>query len=71
MRSEWNAFEEAKECLSDDLNQALIALGEAEAREQEVIADCQHVLKVFKFKKYKEGYEDGKCGVSPRYPFES
>jgi len=27
-------------------------------------------LKVFKFKKYKEGYEDGKQGVSPRYPLE-
>jgi len=25
------------------------------------------VLKVFKFKKYKEGYEDGKYGESPRY----
>jgi len=25
---------------------------------------------VFKFKKYKEGYEDGKRGVSPRYSLE-
>ena len=47
-----------------------IALEEAEAREHKAIANCQHALKVFKFKKYKEGYEDRKRGVSPRYSLE-
>jgi len=52
------------ECLNDDFGRAQIALDEAEAREQEVIADCQYTLKVFKFKMYKEGYEDGKREAS-------
>jgi len=55
------------ECLNDDLGRAQIALDEAEAREQEAVVECQRALKVFKFKKYKEGYEDGKCEVSPKY----
>ena len=50
-RLERNAFEEAKECLNDDLNQTLIVKEEAEAREQAAIVDCLHELKVFKFKK--------------------
>jgi len=41
------------ECLTNDLNRVQIALKEAEGRKQEAIADCQHALKVFKFKKYK------------------
>ena len=36
-------------------------------REQEAVANCQHVLKVFKFKKYKQGYKDGNRGVSLRF----
>jgi len=51
-----------RECLTNDLNRVLIALEEAEAREQEAIADCRHTLNVFKFKKYREGYEDRKRG---------
>jgi len=27
-------------------------------------------MRVFKFKKYKDGYEDGKQGAAPRYPLE-
>jgi len=49
------------------LNRVQIAFKEAEAREHKAVVDCQHELKVFKFKKYKEEYEDGKRGVSPRY----
>ena len=56
-----------RECLINDLNWMQIVLKKAEACEQEAVADCQHELKVFKFKKYKKGYEDGKHGVSPRY----
>ena len=41
--------------------------GHAEACEQKAVAECQHALKVFKFKKYKEGYEVGKRGVSMKY----
>jgi len=55
------------EYLKNDLSQAQIAHDDAEAREQEVIVDCQCMLKVFKFKKYKEGYEDGKRGTPPKY----
>jgi len=53
LRSERDTAEEVKVCLTDDLNRVQIALEEAEAHEQEVIADCQHELKVFKFKMYK------------------
>ena len=67
LRSERDSFEEAMECLKDDLSQAQIAHNEAEAQEQEVIANCQCMLKVFKIKKYKEQYEDGKCGSSLKY----
>ena len=35
--------------------------------EQEAVADCQCVLKVFKFRKYKEGYIDEKHGASLKY----
>ena len=52
------------------MNRVQIAFKEVEAREQEAITDCQHALKVFKFKKYKEGYKNGERGVSPRYPLE-
>ena len=45
-------------CLKVDLSQAVISQSEEKAREQEVIDHCQHVVKVFKFKKYKDGYED-------------
>ena len=56
LRSERAAFEEAKECLEDDLSRALIAQDEAEKREQAVIEQCQREIKVFKFEKYKDGY---------------
>ena len=69
LRSERDAFEEAIECLNDDLGRTQIALNEAEAREQEAIVDCQRTLKVFKFK-YKERYEDEKRGTSPKYSFD-
>ena len=39
-------------------------------REQEVVADCQYVLRVLKFKKYKEGYEDRMRRASLRYSFD-
>jgi len=70
LRSEKDTFEEVREFLTDDLNQVQIALEKAEAHEQEAIADCQHVLEVFKFKKYKEGYEEANRGVSLRYTLE-
>ena len=60
-------FRGGEECLPHDLNRVYIALEEAKAREQEAVADCQHALKLFKFKKYKEGYEDKKRGVPPKY----
>jgi len=44
LRLERDAFEEARECLNDDLNRVQIALEEAEAREQETVTDCQHAL---------------------------
>ena len=62
MRSEQDAFEEVREFLTDDLNRVQIALEKVEAHEQEVVADCQHVLEVFKFKKYKEGMKKGTVG---------
>ena len=46
----------------ENLNQVQIALKEAEVREQGAVADCQHALKVFKFKKYKEGTKTGSMG---------
>ena len=55
LRSKRDAFEEARECRNDDLNQVQLTLEEAEAHKQEVVVDCQHALKVFKFKKYKSG----------------
>jgi len=67
LRSERDAFEEAMEYLKDDLSRAQTAHDEAEAREEEAKADCQQTLKVFKFKKYKEGYKDGKRGAPPKY----
>ena len=60
LRSERDAFEKATECLNDELTRAQIAQDEADAHEQEAKANCERVLKVFKFKKYKDGYEDGK-----------
>jgi len=35
-----------------------------------VMSQCQWELKVFKFKKYRNGYEDGKRRVAPIYPLE-
>ena len=67
LRSEQDAFEEVRECLADDLNLVHISLEETKTREHEAVAECQHARNVFKFKKYKEGYEDGKPEVSPRY----
>ena len=67
LRLERDAFNKVRECLINDLNWVQIVLEKAEACEQEAVADCQHALKVFKFKKYKERYEDVKCGVSLRY----
>ena len=54
LRSDQDAFEKVRECLIVDLNRVQIALEEAEAREQEAVTDCQHALKVIKFKKYKK-----------------
>ena len=48
----------------------MIVQDEAEAREQEAIDHFQWAVKVFKFKKYKKGYEGEKRGASPRYPLE-
>ena len=62
LRSERDAFEEVRECLTDHLNWMQIALEEAEACEQEAIADCQPTLKVIKFKKYKKGTKTGDVG---------
>ena len=67
MRSEQDIFEEEIACLNDDLGRAHTTLDEAGAREHEAIAECQHALKVFKSKKYKEGYGDRKRGVSLKY----
>ena len=49
------------------LSKTQIALDEAKVHEQDAIADCQRTLKVFKFKKYIKGYEDGKRRVSPKH----
>ena len=67
LRSKRDVFEEAMECLNDDLGRTQIALDEAEAHEQEAVVECQRALKVFKFKKYKEAYEDEKHEVSLKY----
>ena len=67
LRFKRDAFEEAMEYLKNDLSRAQIAHDETEAREQEHITDCQHMLKVFKFKKYKEEYEDEKSRAPPKY----
>ena len=60
--SERDAFEEAMEYLKDDFSRAQIAHDEAKAHELEARADCQRTLKVFKFKKYKEGTKTGSAG---------
>ena len=54
LRSKWNAFEKAKECLEDDLSRPLITQDKAEVREQATIDQSQWAMKVFKFKKYKK-----------------
>jgi len=70
LRSEWDTFEEARDCLKDDLSRALIAQDAVEAQEQVMIDHYLKAVKVFKYKKYKEGYKDGKRGASLRYPLE-
>ena len=60
--SERTTFENAKERFEDDLNQALTAKDAVEARVRVVTDQCQWEMKVFKFKKYKNEYEDGKRG---------
>ena len=67
LRSKRDAFEEVMEYLKDDLSQAQSTHDEEEERDQEAIADCQRMLKVFKFKKYKEGYEDERGGTPLKY----
>jgi len=69
LRSKRDTFEEMMEYLKDDLSRVQIAHDEAEAKvhKQEAIADCQHALKVFKFKTYTEGYEEGKRGEPLKY----
>ena len=62
MRSEQEAFEKIMEYLKDGLSQAKITHDEAEAREQEAIADCQCTLKVFKFKNIKRDTKMGSMG---------
>jgi len=37
----------------------------AEARVQAVTKQCKSEMKVFKFKKYKDVYEDGAQGMAP------
>ena len=49
LRSGRDAFEEAIECLNDNLGRAQITLDEVKVREQEVVAECQRTSKVFKF----------------------
>jgi len=67
LRSERDAFEEVRECLTDDFDRVQIALEEAEAREQEAVADCQHALRVFKFKVQRGVQRWESVGASPRY----
>ena len=50
------------------MDQALTAKDAAEARVRAVIDQCQWEMKVFKFKKYKDRYKDGKRGAALRYP---
>jgi len=68
--SERIAFKEAKGSLEDDLDQALIAKDTVEAHTKTKTDQCQWEMKVFKFKKYNDGYEDGKRGAAPRYLLE-
>ena len=68
LESERVAFEE--ECLEDDLEQALAVRYAAEARVRTVTDQCQWEMKVFKFKKYKDGYEGEAGGATSRYPLE-
>ena len=68
--SERTAFGVAKESLESDLDQALTAKDATKAHIQQIIDQCQREIKVFKFKKYKDRYEDGKRGSIPRYPLE-
>jgi len=68
LESERVAFDATKACLEDDLNRTLVAQDEAESREREAIDHCQRALKVFKYKKYKDRYENWKRSASPRYP---
>jgi len=35
-----------------------------------VIDQCQREMKIFKIKKYKDGYENIKRGAAPKYPLE-
>ena len=58
--SERTAFGVAKESLESDLDQALATKDAMEACVQQIIDQCQRETNVFKFKKYKDGYEDGK-----------
>ena len=58
--SERIAFGKAKGSLEDDLDQALIAKDTVEAHTKTKTDQCQWEMKVFKFKKYNDGYEDGK-----------
>ena len=58
LESERAAFKEEKMCLEDDLDQALPAKDAVEACIQTVADQCQWEMKVFKFKKYKDRYED-------------
>ena len=55
--SERAAFEDAKACLKDDLNKALCAQSVAEESVQVVTSKCQREINIFKFEKYKDGYE--------------
>ena len=48
----------------------LITQDAAEAQDHATIDRYQKAVKIFKFKKYKEGSEDGKWDASPRYPLE-
>jgi len=70
MGSKRTAFEEAKGSLEDDLDQALIAKDTAEAHTKTITDQCQWEMKVFKFKKYNDGYEDEKRGAALRYLLE-
>ena len=53
IRLERDVFEEARECLEDDLSRALIVQDAAEAQEHATIDHYQRMVNVFKFKNYK------------------